>query len=270
MERIAEALDEMYGARVEPIVRKKGELHCIGLYADFPDDRYIPDNGSVLEKTIGVVGGILLSPDMQGGLLRGDYVESERKNLIDDIRASINDKRGYSIDRLLEEMCPDEAFGVSKLGSENEARAITPEALTAHYRNIIANSKVEVFYCGTEEHGRIEALICSALQRLPERAGASKPKTEIVLYPPEGSPRRFTEELDVSQGKLTVGFRLGKAMKEPDYPALMVLNSLYGGAVPQCPGKTIALLLCQFDDRQTQRRHDRRFRRRVFKVRHCT
>ena len=40
---------------------------------------------------------------------------------------------------------------------------------------------------------------------------------------------RFVEEtMDVTQGKLVMGFRLGECMEEPDIPALHVFNSVYG------------------------------------------
>ena len=232
MERIASALDELYGARIEPTLKKKGELQCIGFYADFPDDRFIPEAGGVLEKTISLTGGMLLSPVMRGNLLLEDYIDSEKKNLIDDIRAGINDKRGYAIDRLLEEMCANEAYGINKLGSEAEARAITPESLTAHYHEQLKNSRIEIFYCGSAEPERVESALRSALLGLSERSGINTPQTEIVLYPPDNSPKIIKETLDVSQGKLAVGFRLGKAMKDaPDYPAMMVFNAVYGSSV---------------------------------------
>ena len=230
LERIAAALDDLYGARVEPSVRKKGELHSFGFYADFPDERYIPGGEGLLEKTAGILGSVLLAPDLRDGLLRADYVDSEKSNLIDDIRAAINDKRGYSIDRLLEEMCAGEAFGVGRIGSEAEAEAITPVALTAHYRNLLSASRVEIFYCGSASKERACSAMRSAFSPLPARADAPLPKTNVVLHPPGGSPRRITESLDVSQGKLAIGFRLGKIMEDPDYPAFMVLNSLYGGS----------------------------------------
>ena len=247
MERLSAALDELYGARLEPTVRKKGELHCIGFYADFPDDRYIPAHESVLERTAALLGEVMLSPAMSDGLFSADYVESEKNNLIDDIRAAINDKRGYAIDRLLEEMCAGEAFGVGKLGGEGEAGAITAGSLTAHYHNLLEKLKIEAFYCGSAAPERVmsalrqaltqgpalqgSAIQGPALQGLAGCAAVSAPKTRVLLYPEQGSPRRFTESLDVTQGKLTVGFRLGKAMERPDYPALMVLNSVYGGSV---------------------------------------
>ena len=232
MERIASALDDLYGARIEPIVRKKGELHCIGLYADFPDDRFIPDSVSILEKTASIAGEMLLSPAMDGELLQAGYIEGEKKNLIDEIRAGINDKRVYSTDRLLEEMCAGEAYGINKLGSEAEVSVITPESLTAHYIDQILTPNVELLYCGAAEPERVETALRSALQDLPERHDISIPETEIILYPRGGSPGKITETLDVSQGKMAIGFRLGKAMsRKPDYPAMMIFNAVYGSGV---------------------------------------
>ena len=229
MEKIAFALDELYGASIEPTVRKKGELHSTGFYADFPDDRYLPDSGDILEKTTSLLGEILLRPATDGDLLRSDYIEGEKKNLIDDIRAGINDKRSYATDRLFEEMCSGEAFGVNRLGSEKEAQRITPESLTRHYRELLANSNIEILFCGSTEPSRVETALRPALQDLPARIETKLPESEIILYPPANSPRRCTEALDVSQCKLAIGFRLGKAMsKAPDYPGMMVFNAVYG------------------------------------------
>ena len=232
MERISSALDDLYGARIEPTVRKKGELHCVGFHVDFPDGRFIPDGSLLLEKTVSLASGILLSPVMQDNLMRQDYIDSEKKNLIDDIRAGINDKRSYSIDRLLENMCENEAYSINRLGSEADAGAITPESLTAQYRKQLTDSKVELLYCGSADPARVTDALHSALHSLPGRKDLKTPETEIVLYPPHDTPRRISETLDVSQGKLAAGFRLGKAMRNvPDYPAMMVFNAVYGSGV---------------------------------------
>jgi len=231
MESLSAALDDLYGVRIEPVVRKKGEVHCIGLYIDFPDDRYIPEDGSVLESAVDAAAGILLCPVLRDGLFFDEYIESEKSNLIDDIRAAINDKRGYSIDRLLEEMCRNETFGISRLGCEEQALTITAESLTSHYNDIIQNSPVEIFYCGSAVSARVLTAFRTALEALPPRECNNIPKTGIIFHPAAGEPRRFFESLDITQGKLAVGFRLGEIMKKPDYPALMMLNALYGGCV---------------------------------------
>jgi len=231
MQAISTALDDLYGARIEPLVRKKGEMHTIGLFADFPDDRFIPDGQSVLEETAALLGEMLLSPNMQDGYFRDDYVNSEKANLIDDIRAAINDKRGYAVDRLLEEMCADEAYGVSRLGRELEAQTITKESLTELYRTTLSEAAIKIFYCGSAQPERVMKALRSALSELGERSETKIPETEIRLHPTGEPNRRHTESMDISQGKLTIGFRLGKAMVNPNYPALIVFNSIFGGSI---------------------------------------
>jgi predicted Zn-dependent peptidase len=231
MRAVADALDELYGARIEPIVRKKGELQCIGFYADFADDDFLPKGENVLEKTAALLGELLLMPRTRGGLLLHDYVESERVNLINDIRAGINDKRVYASDRLLENMCSGEAFGTNRLGGESAARGITARALTRHYQELISGSKIEIFYCGAAAPERVAEALTEALSTLPRQECFTAAETDVRLSPPAPGPRRFTEALDVLQGKLALGFRLGECMKEPDYPALTVFNAVFGGGV---------------------------------------
>ena len=228
---IASALDELYGARIIPIVRKKGEMHSIGLFVDFPDDRYIPDGGSVFEQTVNLAFGILLAPLMPEGVFSSDYVESEKQNLVDDIDASINDKRSYSIDRLIKQMCADESYGINKLGGKAETLDITPDSLTAHYHKLIADSGIEILFCGSAQPRRVQDTLQAALASLPVRNAAPIPATEVIFSPAAESPRLFTEHMDVTQGKLAVGFRLGRVMEKPDYPALTVFNTVYGGDV---------------------------------------
>jgi predicted Zn-dependent peptidase len=172
---------------------------------------------------------MLLARDMRNGLLLPEYIESEKKNLIDDIEAGINDKRSYSIDRLIEEMCAGESFSVNRLGDVDSANVITPDSLTAAYHDVLARSRIEILYCGSADPERVKSALCPALRGLPERAYAALPDTSVIFHPADDSPRRFTETLDVAQGKLAVGFRLGNAMKDiPDYTAFMVFNALYG------------------------------------------
>lgn len=79
LESVNNYLDELYGAHVVPMVRKKGEMHCVGFLADFIDDDFVPGGENILEKATALLGEMLLSPNTHGGLLLSDYVDSERK-----------------------------------------------------------------------------------------------------------------------------------------------------------------------------------------------
>mgnify|MGYP002579653199 CR=1 FL=1 len=65
-----------------------------------------------------------------------------------------------------------------------------------------------------------------ALMDLPRHELLDLPETIIRM--PEGE-KQVTDHLDVTQGKLAMGFRTGIDAWDEDYPALMLLNAVYGG-----------------------------------------
>ena len=231
MDAIAAACDELYGARIIPCVRKCGEILAVGFYAGFIADRFTPDGSKLLETVAKLTGELLLSPATRGGLLRKDYVESEKEKLIDDIRAKLNDKRGYAMDRMIEEMCAYEDYGCDDMGSEDAAEAVSYVELTRWYHDLLQTSPIEIFYCGSAEPGRVAAALKDALITLPRGDINYDLGTDIRLNAIEAQPRYFDEALDITQGKLCMGFRLGDCMDDPDFAAIRVFNCLYGGGV---------------------------------------
>ncbi len=231
MVSIERQLDDLYGARIEPVVRKKGETQCVGFYADFPDDAYLPGGSSVLEKTAELMGEMLLSPATRGGRLIKEYVDRERENLLADLYAEINDKRYFAAKRLNEIMCSDEAYGVSKLGTVSEAQKISVYTLTNHYRELLASSNIELFYCGSADADRVENVLRYVLSALPRRDKLSLTYTDVKFSPDKDSPTLVTEQMNVSQGKLVMGYRIGDAMREQLHPAMIVFNAVFGGSV---------------------------------------
>lgn len=232
LDAIARECDELYGARVMPSVRKKGEMLCVGLYAGFLADRFTPDGSKLLEPVARLVGELLLSPATHGGLFLRDYVESEKEKLIDDIRARVNDKRSYAMDRLIEEMCCYEDYGCDDMGSEAEAAAVGYVELTRHYRGLLQTAPIEIFYCGAAEPWRVAAACRDALITLPRGEIDYDLGTDVRMNAVEAAPRVFEETMPVAQGKLCLGWRLGEAaMADPDFAAIAVFNAIYGGSV---------------------------------------
>lgn len=231
MDAISAACDELYGARIIPCVRKLGEFLTVGFYAGFIADRFTPDKSRLLEPVSRLVGELLLSPATKGGLLRKDYVESEKEKLIDDIRAKVNDKRTYAVDRLIEEMCAYEDYGCDDMGSEDDAASIGYVELTRWYHDLLQSAPIEIFYCGSSDAGRVASALTDALITLPRGEISYELGTDIRMNALEAQPRCFDEALDVTQGKLCLGFRLGDCMEDPDFAAIRVFNALYGGSV---------------------------------------
>ena len=226
MQAISDRLDEFYGAGLESMNRRRGEVHLIGLFSDCVDDRYTPEG--VLEPVIETMGELLLNPALEGGVFREDYVRIEQQNLIRAIQAQINDKRSYASRRLLELMFRGEAYGIDRRGTEEDVNVITPEGLYSHYQNILAASRVELFYMGGAEEERVADCFRRALEPLPRTA--VDPVGTVVLRR-AGEPREITETAEVTQGKLVMGLRTDCIGTEPDYPGLLLLNGVLGGTV---------------------------------------
>lgn len=228
MEQLSRRMDELYGAAVEPVVRRIGEIQCIGFYGSFPEPDYLPGGEALLGDTCALMAQLLLDPVTRGGLLLPQYVDSEREKLLDIIRSRMNDKRSYALTRCIEEMCCYEDFAVSRFGSESEAENIHYKKLTRHYRELIQTCPVEIFYCGKTDFKAVSAAMRDAFSAMPRGEIDYDIGTDLRMNAVEDHVRFVEEEMDVTQGKLVLGFRLGECMEEPDIPALYVFNAVYG------------------------------------------
>ncbi len=229
MEALSARLEELYGTAIEPVVRRIGEIQCIGFYASIPEEDFLPGGRGVLQKAAELLGELLLSPATRGGLLLPKYVDSEREKLLETIRSRINDKRGYAIFRCIEEMCCCEDFAVGRLGGESECEAIHYQKLSKHYKSLLQSSPIEIFYCGRADKKQLVAYLRDALMTLPRGEIDYEIGTDVRMNAMEDEPRCVEETLDVTQGKLVMGFRLGESMEEPDVAALSVFNTAFGG-----------------------------------------
>ena len=228
MEQLSRRMDELYGAAVEPVVRRIGEIQCIGFYGSFPEPDYLPGGEALLGDTCALMAQLLLDPVTRGGLLLPQYVDSEREKLLDIIRSCMNDKRSYALTRCIEEMCCYEDFAVSRFGIESEAENIHYKKLTRHYRELIQTCPVEIFYCGKTDFKAVSAAMRDAFSAMPRGEIDYDIGTDLRMNAVEDHIRFVEEEMDVTQGKLVLGFRLGECMEEPDIPALYVFNAVYG------------------------------------------
>ena len=224
MRSIAAELDRLYGASIAYTVRKKGENQCLGFVGSFLDERYVPGGERLLEPMADLLGELLLDPLTRNGRFLADYVESEKENLIDAIESILNDKRDYADARLLQEMCAGEPYGISRFGDEAGLAKINNQKLYAHSQRMMSSSRLELFYCGSAECHRVEEALLTAFSSLT-RGPQTEPEPPRRFAAPS-QPRLVTEEMDVTQGKLSMGFRCDT----DDEPAMILANLMFGGS----------------------------------------
>ena len=224
---ITNRLDELYGASVSAVVRRVGDYQTTGLYCGFMDDRFALPGDRVLEPMLDFLQELLLdSPVEQGGFLPA-FVESEKKNLIASIESELNDKRAYAMGRLLRAMCREDTFGLPRLGDPEQVAAIEPGQLYEHYRKILRESPIEIFYVGSAEGEQVAALLKPLLARLDRCVIPRQPQTGF--HSCEGGD--LTETMEVSQGKLCMGFVTPITNRTAEFPAMQVLNTIFGSGM---------------------------------------
>ena len=224
MGALSARLDQLYGARIESTVRKKGENQCVGFVASLIDDSFAPGGEKLLEPVADLLGELICDPMTERGRFVPAYFESEKTNLLDAIRSLINDKRDYADSRLLREMCVGEPYGIPRLGDEESAERVQPKRLYGLYQELISTARLELFYSGSAPRKRVEQALLSALSALP-RDGVQE-VSQFQPHTPRTEVLRVEETLDVTQGKLGMGFACGS----DDTAALLLGNTLFGGS----------------------------------------
>ena len=224
---ITERLDELYGAAVSPLVRRVGDYQTTGLCCGFMDDRFALPGDAVMEPMLSFLEELLLDSPMENGGFLPAFVEGEKKNLISTIESERNDKRAYAMSRLLKILCREDSFGLSRLGEPEQVAAITPEALATHYQTILRTSPIEIFYVGSAETAAVAERLLPLLSRLERQPQTLAPQTG--LHP--CGKQDAVETMEVSQGKLCMGFVTPITNRDENFAAMQVLNAIFGGGM---------------------------------------
>ena len=222
---ISAKLDELYGASVGTLVRKKGEVQLVGFYCDYVQDEYVDE--PVFAPLMAFLAELLLNPQLENGAFPEAVVDSEKLNLENAMLSRINDKRTYAASQLIRTMCAGQPYGIPRIGEPENLKNITAKSLYAHYRDLLATSRVELFYMGSLSPAAVTKVLQTVLAELP-RAEVFVPVGTTPA--PQARPvQEKTERLDVTQGKLSLGFFTDITAKEPRYPALVLAATVFGG-----------------------------------------
>ena len=220
-------LDDLYGASVGASVRRIGDYQTTGFSISFIDDDYALDGDAIFAPMMDFVRSLLLKPVLEGGVFWADYVEGEKKNLIATIESQLNNKRSYTMSQLLKKMCANDPFGIPRLGDAEQVAAITPESAYAHYQKVLTQSPVEIFYVGAADPQTVAETVKPLFDGLKRAVSDLPAQTGFTTW----GGGEFTEEMDVSQAKLAMGFATPITLRDPRFAAMQVCNTILGGGM---------------------------------------
>jgi predicted Zn-dependent peptidase len=193
----------------------------------FLDDRFAMAGDRVAAGMIGFLEEVLTQSPLEDGGFLPEILESEKKNLISAIESDLNNKGAYAMGQLLKNMCRGDSFGLSRLGEKENVAKIEPRQLYEHYLRIRREACLEIFYVGSMEAAQLAALLTPMIEKWERSPRILPPQTGFTGT----ASSHTTESMDVSQGKLCLGFVTPITNRSPDYAAMMVLCTIYGSGM---------------------------------------
>ena len=220
-------LDELYGAAVGSTVRRIGDYQTTGLTCGFIEDKYALPGDQVLQPMLDFLRELLLEPVLEDGGFCRSFTDSEKKNLISTIESELNDKRAYAMNQMLRAMCKADSYGIPRLGSVEDVRAIDARSAYDHYRRILQTSPIHIFYVGTAPAEEVARLLMPIFQGIPRDYQPLEGQTPFQ----DAGGGELTEIMDVAQGKLCQGYVTPITIRDPRFPAMQVMNTIFGAGM---------------------------------------
>lgn len=226
MEALERFSQNLYGASVRNGIIKRGEAQIIHFSFEAISNKYAVYGENIFGELARLAMSMLFEPITTDGGFDPVVTEQEKKNLCEIIESEKNDKRLYAGLRCIQEMCKGDDFAVGKYGTTESVSLIEPKALYEYYKKIITSSVIDIYVCGDVDCRDIIDTVKSYTDKLIFTKG------EIItssIFKPSGDVKFVEEEMNVTQGKLAMGFTTETNSVGDEYYALMVANSIFGG-----------------------------------------
>ncbi|MDP4152968.1 MAG: pitrilysin family protein [Bacillota bacterium] len=225
MEALGNRLADLYGASLNPYNVKRGDIQEFGISASFIANKFALKNENVLSDTVDTMLEVLMNPLLIDGAFKNEFCETEKQNQISFIKAEIDNKVSYARNRCIELMCKDEVYGISEKGEIDTVRAIKPQELYKQYETLLEGANIEMYYVGSDDMSAVVDKLKTRFLMIERNVTAPLPRTALYVG---GVLKEHVESMDVNQGKLTLGFRTGISRSDHKYPALTLMNSIFG------------------------------------------
>lgn len=226
-EKISQELEEMYGASFDCGLDKTGDNHILKFYLEAINDNFLPHvDENMLKTSIEKLLEIVFNPLVENGAFKKEYVKQEKENVKRIIEGKPDNKARYAFDRCIEEMYKNQPYGLYKYGYIEDLEAITEQDLYNYYQEMISQCKIDIFVSGNINDVTSVVEQNENVKKLQER----EPNYKInkVEAKEEVQEKEVVEEMDVTQGKITIGLDLHLDNEEQKYDA-MLYNAILGG-----------------------------------------
>lgn len=222
---LSKKLCSLYGANLNSTVRKSGDRQILSLSVTGLDDRYAFAGESVAKELSILLCNVIFEPNLNNNSFIDSEVEQERRQLLDLVDSEYNDKRIYANGQLVKNMCAGEVFGLKRYGTVEKIKEVTSASLYATWQNILKTAVFEIMYIGDSAPDKAVEVFTEAFSKI-NRVPTSL--TNKIVRKAD-KVKHITEEMELSQSKLVMGFRTDCAVPESDVNTTRLMCAILGG-----------------------------------------
>jgi len=220
-------LEYLYGTVLDGVVTRFGESSLIQLEMTCIDNRYSLGGEDVGEACLELMLDALFNPDAADCRLDGEKFELQRRLALESIESEINNKRRFAFNRMIEIMCEDEVFGISREETLEDVKSATPESAYNAWRELLSEATVQFNFVGSFD----EKKACELIKKNFEGIQRKPVENETLFVEYAEDVTEQTEEMDIKQSKLVMGFRSGMKNRMDDMYATQMAVDIFGGGI---------------------------------------
>ena len=220
-------LSRLYGASLDASAEKLGDLQLLKMRVSVINDRFALDGGSVVRQAVDLLLGLLFEPKAENGAFADEDLAREKRKAIEHIKSEMSEKRLYAKNRLIEEMYRDSVYGIPKCGTEEDIEKITGESLYKAWKRMLETACVRVHVIGEKVPDGLFETITETFSRIDRKAVTDLFATKAT--PEAKEIRTVTEQMDIKQGKLVMGFSSEMSGGDDETLPLILATDIFGG-----------------------------------------
>lgn len=220
-------LSKLYGAELIAVSEKVGDFQLLKIGISVISDKYTLDNEELTSQAIELLLGLIFKPAVESGEFKANDVEREKRKAIEHILGELAEKRTYAKGRLIEEMYKNDPYGTSKCGTVEAVEKIDGKALYDTWENMLKTAYVRVNVISSELPAGLFDKVSNTFLKIDRKDITDFTRT--VPTKVSLKVNRIDEEMNVSQGKLVMGFSSKLSGSDKDCAALTVMADILGG-----------------------------------------
>lgn len=207
-------LEEAGGGELIAQTVKKGNEQILSFYMTAPKEY----TGKLFE----LLGEILCKPLVKEDSFMPSYVHNACSVAAREIADKINDRRSWTVEKMLELMCKEEPFGICGDGYIEDFGDISGRGLYDSFLSLKKNCIREIYITGDITQSQAESYINNCLESCENNYKPREYNNQCQKH----SPFFYREKADTAQSCLAMGIRAGNG----SYPDLLVANEVFGGS----------------------------------------